>query len=82
MQNKYKKRVVDAKLALRGTTEVIHRGGLSSWIVILDGLVGMLSGSWGGNPMFGRTGFIFKNNQEKRRLIGLWPHPEHIVRRI
>ena len=49
--SKVQNRFADAKLALRGS-EVSRRDGLSSWIVILYGPVGMLSGSWDGTYVY------------------------------
>ena len=47
--SKIENRFADAKLALRGTTEVTRRDGLSSLKSNILSPVGMLSGSWGGN---------------------------------
>ena len=46
--SKIQNRFADAKLALRGTTEVTRRDGLSSLKSNILSPVGMLSGSWGG----------------------------------
>ena len=45
---KIQNRFADAKLALRGNTEVTRRDGSSSLKSNILSAVGMLSGSWGG----------------------------------
>ena len=57
LSSKMQNRFVDVKFALRGTTEVTRRDGLSSLKSNILSAVGMLSGSWGGNHVivFGRT---------------------------
>ena len=57
MQNRF----ANAKLALRGATQVTRRDGLSSLKSNILSPVGMLSGSWGGTYVY-----IFG------RKVGFW----------
>ena len=69
--SKMQNRFADAKMALRGTTEVTRRDGLSSLKNNILSAVGMLSGSWGGNYVivFGRKVGFWKSCTNLKSLV-------------
>ena len=71
LPSKIQNRFADAKLALRGTTDVIRRDGLSSWREILFMAVGMLSCNSASQYLF----FFGKVEFSDGRTNSFWPGP-------